>query len=156
MNETTVGGSEGRYSTCGFLFHAESGQVLLHHRDGNAPVLPDVWSFFCGGSEPEDGGDPAATWCREMAEELGIVLRPEQVVFLCEAPSPITGRRRFVFYSLWPHADESFVLGEGDGFGWFTLEAALALPDLPAVAKADLHRFGRRLGLPITGGAGAD
>jgi hypothetical protein len=34
--------------------------VLLHHRDVEAAVFPNVWSFFCRWSELEDGGDPAA------------------------------------------------------------------------------------------------
>ena len=131
----------GRYSTCGFLHHRPSRQVLLHHRDAKAPVFPNVWSFFCGGSEPEDGGSPAATWRRELREELGVTLAAEQVVHLWVAPSPVSGRPRHVLYAAWPELRGPFVLGEGDGFGWFALEDAVRLPDLPAVVEADLRRF---------------
>jgi 8-oxo-dGTP pyrophosphatase MutT (NUDIX family) len=131
----------GRYSTCGFLYHRPTRQVLLHHRDAKAPVFPNVWSLFCGGSEPEDGGDPAATWRREMREELGVTLAEEQIVPLWVAPSPVSGRPRHVLYADWPDLDGPFVLGEGDGFGWFALGDALRLPDLPPVVREDLRRF---------------
>jgi 8-oxo-dGTP pyrophosphatase MutT (NUDIX family) len=141
----------GRYVACGFLFHAATGQVLLHHRSATARALPGIWSFFCGGAEPEDGDDPAATWRREVREELGIAVTARRVVYLGVAPDPTAGRPRHVFAAAWPRLEGPFVLGEGDGFAWFTIAAALRLLDLPAAAKADLRRFARRRRL---GGAG--
>jgi 8-oxo-dGTP pyrophosphatase MutT (NUDIX family) len=134
----------GRYVACGFLFHPPTGQVLLHRRSAAARALPGIWSFFCGGAEPEDGGDPAATWRREVGEELGIAVPASRVVELGVAPDPTAGRPRHVFAAAWPRLEGVFVLGEGDGFAWFTLTAALGLPDLPAAAKEDLRRFARR------------
>jgi 8-oxo-dGTP pyrophosphatase MutT (NUDIX family) len=97
-----------------------------------------MWSGFGGHSEEEDGGDPVTTWRREMREELGIALAPEQIVPLREGINPYTGRRRYIFYVLWPALNEDFVLTEGDGFAWFTLMDALALPDVQPLAHADL------------------
>jgi len=108
------------YGSVGVLYHRASGKVLLHHRDGKAPHYANLWAGFGGLGEPEDGGDPVATWQREMREELGIELRREQIVPLREYISPHSGRPRYIFYVLWPTLDtEHFVLGEGDGFGWF-------------------------------------
>lgn len=137
-----------RYAACGFLYHPATRQVLLHHRSADAPVLPGVWSFFCGGAEPEDGGDPATTWRRELGEELGITVPAERIRYLGVAASPQSGRPRHVFSAEWPRLDGPFVLGEGDGFAWFPIDRALGLLDLPAVAKADLRRFVQLVHLP--------
>jgi 8-oxo-dGTP pyrophosphatase MutT (NUDIX family) len=47
--------------------------------------LPNHWQALGGGIEPDDlsAKDAAA---REVKEEVGIVLRPEDLVHLCDAP----------------------------------------------------------------------
>jgi 8-oxo-dGTP pyrophosphatase MutT (NUDIX family) len=128
-----------QYASVGFLYHLESGKVLLHHRDGNAARFPNVWAGFGGMSETEDAGDPVATWQREMREELAIELQREQIRPLREYLSPYTGRPRHIFYVLWPTLNTAeFVLGEGDGFGWFQLAEAIGLPDIIDLARDDL------------------
>ena len=82
------------YEVCGFLFHRASGKVLLHHRGSDAPLNPNKWALFGGGSEPEDAGDPVATWCREMFEELGLRLERAQVLTLFDYLSPRSGVHR--------------------------------------------------------------
>jgi 8-oxo-dGTP pyrophosphatase MutT (NUDIX family) len=133
------------YTAGGYLLHPGSGKVLLHHRDASAPRYPNVWAGFGGRSEDRDGGDPAATWQREMREELGISLTREQIVPLYDQRSPYTGRRRYLFYATWPTLDETFILGEGDGFGWFEIEEALEKPDLQDLARGDLSTLRERL-----------
>lgn len=86
------------YYATGFLYHPPSVSVLLHRRGPGAPSNPDRWHIFGGRSEPEDGGDPVATWRREMREELGVALSAEQVVFL---RSYAYGRRRYIYYAVW-------------------------------------------------------
>ena len=81
------------YNAGGFLYHAASGKVLLHHRDAQAPRFPNLWAGFGGRCEDVDGGNPVATWRRELGEELGIELTPEQIVPLRDYFSPVTGRR---------------------------------------------------------------
>lgn len=127
-----------RYTAGGFLYHATTGSVLLHHRDANAPRYPNLWAGFGGISEPADRGDPVATWRREMREELGVELAPEQVRPIQDQLNPRTGRHRYAFYAEWPTRDESFALTEGDDYGWFPLEDALALPDIVDRARDDL------------------
>lgn len=136
----------GRNVVGGFLHHAASGKVLLHLRSPDKPPCAGQWAFFSGSAEPEDGGDLLATWCREMREELGVVLDPARVESLCQGSYP-TGNRWHDFYYDWPALDEQFVLTEGQRYAWFTLDAALALPDLADYAREELSLFrAQRLG----------
>src|SRR3954447_20937845 len=127
-----------RYAAVGFLYHAASRQVLLHHRDASASLYPECWAGFGGRDEPEDGGDPAATWRREMREELGVDLAPEQIRPLRQYINPDVGRPRYIFYVLWPTLDDTFTLGEGDRYAWVPLDEAIVLPDLMDLARGDL------------------
>lgn len=127
-----------RYAAVGFLYHAASRQVLLHHRDASASHYSDCWAGFGGSDEPEDGGNPAATWRREMREELGVELAPDQITPLRQYVNPDVGRPRYVFYAVWPTPDDTFVLGEGDRYAWVPLDEAIVLPDLMDLARGDL------------------
>lgn len=128
----------------GFLYHAPSGKVLLHLRDVDKPPNPGMWAFFGGRAEPEDGGDLLVTWCREMREELGITLDPARVVSLRQGQFD-DGRRWQDFVYAWPTLDDSFVLTEGQRYGWFALDEALALPNLAEYAAEDLAIYFERL-----------
>jgi 8-oxo-dGTP pyrophosphatase MutT (NUDIX family) len=127
-----------RYAAVGFLYHAASQQVLLHHRDGNTTRYPNSWAGFGGTDEPADGGDPAVTWRREMHEELGITLALDQIRLIRSYLNADVGRMRHMFFAVWPSLDTDFVLTEGDGYGWFPLDDAISLPDLMAFARDDL------------------
>jgi 8-oxo-dGTP pyrophosphatase MutT (NUDIX family) len=112
--------------------------------------MPNWWSFFCGGPEAVDGGDPATTWRREIQEEIGVLLDASQIAALSAYVDPRYAKPRHVFVGEWPDLSTAFVLGEGDGIDWFSLDEALGLPDLPDVAKQDLHRFARERGLALS------
>ncbi|MDP9352331.1 MAG: NUDIX domain-containing protein [Chloroflexota bacterium] len=129
----------------GFLYNRAARKLLLHHRGADAPSDPDKWDVFGGRSEDEDRGDPVATWCREMREELGVDLESEGVIPVCDYVNKY-GRYRYVFYHAWPSLSEDFVLGEGQGYAWFTLDEALTLLDLTDMTRHDLLRFGEMLG----------
>ena len=126
------------YITGGFLYHPGARKVLLHRRSAEAPRYPNAWASFGGWSEAEDRGNPVHTWRRELREELGITLQPEQAVPLYDYVDPRIGLRRYIFYCEWPSLTMDFALGEGDGFGWFTVDEALRLPDLTDVDREDL------------------
>ena len=131
----------------GVLYHAATDSVLLHHRDAGAPVYADCWHTFGGGAEPEDGGDPVAIWRRELREVLGAEVPADRVRLLFEDAVAVPGWVVHVFWAEWPARSEAFVLGEGDGFAWFSLEDALALPDLSERARVRLRRLWDRLRL---------
>jgi 8-oxo-dGTP pyrophosphatase MutT (NUDIX family) len=130
----------------GFLYHSASGKVLLHLRGDDKPPNPGKWAFFGGRSELADGGDLRTTWLREMREELGVVIDPTHVVSLHHG-TYADGTRWHDFYAEWPSLDTRFVLTEGQRYAWFTLDEALALPDLADYAREDLFLFRERLGL---------
>ncbi len=130
----------GRNVVGGFLHHAASGKVLLHLRSPDKPPCAGLWAFFSGSEEPADGGALLATWCREMREELGVVLDPARVKSLCQG-TYLTGNHWHDFYYDWPALDENFVLTEGQRYAWFTIAAALALPDLADYAREELLLF---------------
>ena len=127
-----------RYAAVGFLYHAASRQVLLHHRDAGASVYPECWAGFGGRDEPRDDGDPVATWRREMREELGVDLSREQIIPLRQYINPDVGRPRYIFYVAWPSLNDDFALTEGDGYAWIPLDEAIVLPDLMDLARGDL------------------
>ncbi len=133
-----------RHVAVGFLYHADSGRVLLHLRDADKPPDPGKWAFFGGGSEPEDRDDLLATWCREIREEIGITLVPAQVVSLRQGTFA-DGSRWHDFYCLWTSVDEHLTLTEGQGYGWFTFDEAFALPNLAGYVREDLEIFRDRL-----------
>lgn len=122
----------------------EHGRCCSRHRSADAPTNPNLWGLFGGGSEAVDGGDPVATWRRELREELGIAVPAAEIHPLGERVRP-DGARRHMFYCAWPAPSTDFVLGEGQGFAWFTVEAALALPNLAEGARYYLHRLRERV-----------
>ena len=137
------------YFAGGVLFHAESGRVLLQFRGDRTPHDPGQWCLFGGWREDEDGGDPLATWVREMREELGVVIEPQRVESL-RAYRPSGNRyRHHVFWCDWPTAAQAFVVPADEEdiaeYGWFTLEDALALPNLMKEEREDLAIFRERI-----------
>ena len=122
----------------GFLFDRLRTAVLLHHRDGNTSANPHKWAFFGGQGEQDESY--VDCFVREMAEEIGLRLQPEQAVHLREYMNTLVNQYRVVFYVETYVPTERLVLGEGAGFGWFTLDAALRL-DLAQRTRDDLDYF---------------
>jgi 8-oxo-dGTP pyrophosphatase MutT (NUDIX family) len=122
----------------GFLFDRPRTAVLLHHRDGNTSANPHKWAFF--GGQGEQGESYVDCFVREMAEEIGLPLQPEQAVHLREYMNTLVNQYRVVFYVEIYVPTERLVLGEGAGFDWFALDAALRL-DLAQRTRDDLEYF---------------
>jgi len=55
-------------------------EVLLQHRDGNAPTNPNKWGLWGGGIEK--GESPEVALVRELKEELDIDVGVDQLEFL--------------------------------------------------------------------------
>jgi 8-oxo-dGTP diphosphatase len=122
----------------GFLFDRPRNMVLLHQRDGNTPINPHKWAFF--GGQSEHGESYVECFVREMAEEIGLHLLPSQALPLREYMNTLVNQYRVVFYVETYVPTEKLVLGEGAGFGWFTLDAAMCL-DLAERTREDLNYF---------------
>jgi 8-oxo-dGTP pyrophosphatase MutT (NUDIX family) len=135
------------YYAVGLLYHAPSRRVLLNQRAADAPSAPGQWALFGGRSEPADRGDPARTWRREVAEELGVQLTPDAVVPLASYLYT-NGLWRHVFCVAWPSAElEGFVLGEGQAMAWLRFDEAAACARVTETTKRDLARLRERLGI---------
>jgi 8-oxo-dGTP pyrophosphatase MutT (NUDIX family) len=117
--------------------------VLLNLRSADKQVHAGKWAFFGGRAEPEDA-DLVATWCREMHEELGAVVDPAAVEPLRDGVFD-DGVRWAELCCSWPSTDGAFVLTEGQAYAWFTVDEALAGPDLAAYVPESLRLFRGRL-----------
>ena len=109
--------------------------------------------MFGGGGEPEDGGDPELTVRREIREELGLTLDPDQIVPLWDY---LTGRggHRYVFLYPWENPEFPFVQTEGQGRGWFLPDEALRTLTLTDNARRDLTLLAGWLSPPLRAGEG--
>jgi 8-oxo-dGTP pyrophosphatase MutT (NUDIX family) len=139
-----------KYFAGGFLFHPQSGKVLLQWRGTKTSSNPNTWCFLGGWSEEGDRGNPRVTWCREMHEEIGVVIDPKHIVLLCDYLPTSNPYHRYIFYREWPTVAEDFPLPEDEedlaAVKWFTVEEALALPDLLTNGtRRDLTLFQERL-----------
>lgn len=126
---------DGRRPVAGALLVNRQGEVLLQHRDDRPDIeSPGQWSLFGGGLD--EGEEPAAAMLREIEEEVGYrprAYRPLLVfsgwhaefhIYLAEVTPPL----------------EELVLGEGQGFGFFSREDARRL-DLTEVAHVAFEAF---------------
>ncbi len=121
-----------------FLYDRDRQSVLLHKRDGNAPVNPSKWAFFGGHGEP--GETDVACCLRELAEEIGLVLQAADLRRLRSYMNTEAGQYRVVFYVEKRVELDQLVLGEGEGFAWIELSKVDEL-DLSARARDDLRYF---------------
>jgi 8-oxo-dGTP diphosphatase len=126
------------------LFHAPTGRVMLQHRTSDAPSFPDHWGMFGGSGEEEDGGDPFRAVRREIQEELGLELDPSTLVQVWDYMTS-RGSHRYVFLYPWPELDYPFVINEGQGYGWYTVDEALSTLLLTTNARRDLELLAARL-----------
>lgn len=110
-----------RYWAGGFLFNPKDNSVLLHLRDNNTKINPNMWAFFGGLSE---GNDKSFIECfvRELHEEIGLLASEEQVIHLCEYTNAGLETYRIVFYVESEITIDKLNLGEGASFKWIPLE----------------------------------
>jgi 8-oxo-dGTP diphosphatase len=100
-----------------------AGQVLLYLRDDKPEIrFPNTWCL--PGGYLEEGETPHECIRREIEEEMGVVLAPEEVHHLCS-------EQRFygVEHTFWAEADldlDEVVLTEGQRLRWFTRDEVVA------------------------------
>jgi len=130
-------------SAFGILYNPDSGRVLLHKRDEQAPINPNMWGLF--GGAVESGEEPLQAWFRELHEELGITSPPPQVRRLADYVTD-RGTHRFVYLMPLRLRKGEMRLGEGEDFDWLAIDDAFNLA-LTSSTKKDLELFGELLRL---------
>jgi 8-oxo-dGTP pyrophosphatase MutT (NUDIX family) len=73
------------------------GRVLMQERDEQAPVWPELWCFPGGGLD--EGEQPVAGAVRELAEETGVALAPEELTDLGRFELVTDDRGTFQFHA---------------------------------------------------------
>ncbi len=130
-----------KYHSVVIFYNPQTKQVLLHKRDAQAPVYPNTWALFGGGSESQDEGNPVKTLIREMKEELGIDLVEPDVKLLREYVHPEHQTQRYVFMVKTDLSGKEIRLTEGDGYTWMSLQQAVNKSDVIPQTKQDLEYF---------------
>jgi 8-oxo-dGTP diphosphatase len=121
-----------------FLYNPKTSEVLLHKRDGNTKINPHKWAFFGGLLEGEE--TPVEALTRELQEELGIAVAPDEVVPLCNYFNEERSTHRHSFYIVSEKRKDEMVLGEGAGLDWIPLEKVFEY-DLTDKVRNDLRTF---------------
>lgn len=129
------------WGACGFLFDANQRKVLLHLRDGNTSWSPNRWAFFGGNGEA--GESFRDCFVRELREEIGLAVAPEEAIAL-RIYRLKSGRERAVFYVRAAVPVSELTLGEGAGMRWIGL-AELDAYDLTEATRDDLRFFAAQL-----------
>lgn len=139
--------SDGEPDGAGVILYTAD-QVLLQKRDRRPRLYPGRWAIFGGGLQ--DGEPPDQAACREVAEELGYTIRPEELELLGRFQVTGASRNSLVHYyrcpltrSWWDlvlalrHAPNLEL--EGDGLALFTHEELdylhLRCPDRMALER---------------------
>ncbi len=117
------------------------GRVLLERRPDDAAVSPGLWDS--PGGHVEAGETPEATLRREMREELGIRLRAPRLHVTLSERERASGRlyRHHVFVAAACEGEPAAL--EGQRIAWFTLDDALALPDLNPLTGHAIEKLPR-------------
>jgi UDP-N-acetylmuramoylalanine--D-glutamate ligase len=130
--------AENEFFASGFFYNEKEKKVLLHKRDNNTKINPNMWAFFGGGSE--DGEEPVDTFVREIEEEIGVTLGLSEAIPLCDYRNDVLGIHRHVFFVRKEIPKEEMNLQEGADFDWVPLDTVFNL-DLTDLTIKDLKFF---------------
>jgi 8-oxo-dGTP diphosphatase len=121
-----------------FLYNPKTKEVLLHKRDGNTKINPHKWAFFGGLVEVDE--TPTQALVRELQEELGLTVSPNEIISLRDYFNESRQTHRYTFYVVSDKQKEEMVLGEGADFEWIPLDKVFTY-DLTEKVANDLRFF---------------
>ena len=127
----------------GFLYNPVTKSILLHKRDNNTKINPNMWAFFGGLNEGDE--TPKETFIRELKEELNIDVSSDRVRELCNYFNEDLQTHRFVFFVESDLEKSQMKLGEGAGFDWIPLVEIFNY-NLTEKTKIDLELFLQKYG----------
>ena len=131
-----IGSSKATVQVAGALLVHPDRKVLLHHRDDTPEISnPGKWALFGGHIEP--GETTEAAIVREIWEELQLrISEPQLYTVLQGAKSTY-----FMYLVEVTESLDEMVLGEGQGFDYYTPEEALSALDLSSSARVVLEMY---------------
>ncbi|SRR6266550_504156 len=109
----------------------QNGEVLLARRSPHRSTYAGLWSFPGGHQEPGETLEDALV--REVKEEVGVI--PTSFIFLltlADPNAPQDDPATYHMYSItgWRGGRPVLMGDEHTELRWFTIDAAVALPDL--------------------------
>lgn len=114
----------------GVVLQNAEGKYLMQFRDGTKGINnPLNWDFFGGSSEGSESVIDAAV--REMAEELGMDVKPEHLEVIAE--HNMKGRLEYLLRYSKPVEWGDFEIHEGAGCAFLTKDELLQLALVPRV-----------------------
>lgn len=124
-------------STVGVILHVEGG-VLLQRRTADATTYASKWNMFGGGIER--GEDPLEAAVREIEEELGLLLKADDLELIGTMRMSVAAPLLHYYSAPLTVPLQQLRLGEGSGFALLQLEDLILL-DLTPEASLALERF---------------
>jgi 8-oxo-dGTP diphosphatase len=116
-------------SGVGCIVLTQDNQILLQHRDADAPTYPNCLATFGGGIEA--GETPMQALIRELHEELGAEVKAADVVSLGAITEAITQYRELSYVYFW-HDKNGTITGcyEGQARHYENYHQAMKHPNI--------------------------
>ena len=99
VNLKHVNDAEYKRRSIGCLILSQNRRIVLQQRDSDAPTFPDYIATFGGGVET--GESPIQALTRELNEELGAIISPDDVISLGAISEPETNHTTLVYMYFW-------------------------------------------------------
>lgn len=112
------------------------GEILLQHRDAQAPTNPNKWGLWGGSIEQNE--EPLEAALRELKEELSVTVAPnELVLFKAYNEKNFNGQDVWEghVFILQDNGNYIFVLGEGNGLQYFSKDEVIKMSDTDPVVQ---------------------
>ncbi|MDP1619819.1 MAG: NUDIX domain-containing protein [Candidatus Moranbacteria bacterium] len=101
------------------IIENKTGKFLLHLRDENAPRMKNQWCLLGGCIESGFAETPEQAAAREIAEETGIVVKPENLRFFKKIILQDGVRQSHIYHIRLDLDDKDIKVGEGKEFRFF-------------------------------------
>lgn len=105
VNLKYLNDAEYQRRSVGCLVLSKDNKIVLQLRDSDAPTFPNHLATFGGGIE--NGESPMEALVRELKEELGAKVSPQEVVTLGAVTEPETNYHDLVYIYFWHDAKGS-------------------------------------------------